>query len=525
MTLNREKFNMLKSIVGPDNISDDPAMMDGYIWHWRTEMYVKKPYLRFSENRPVAVVMPETTEEVQQIVKACNRHDLKFRAMSTGWGPWNAPINDNVVQLDMRRMNRIREFNEKDMYAVVEPYVIWAQLQVEAMQRGLNCNIIGAGSNTSPLASCTSMEGFGSNGPVMGHNSRNILGLECVLPNGELMKVGSLGSGMGWFSGDGPGPSLRGILRGAQGALGSFGVFTAAAVRLYQWGGPAAMPSKNLNPYDEELLEWPENTEIYWLYFEDKEQRDAMFYRIGEAEISYGSTSLAKGLATISYAPTSKAAVELRENMFDALPHSSFIVLLVGNSKDELAYQKKVMEKLMKEHNAQNFPMIEDPMVKGHMALMLIKVGTMAAAGTFGKSGAFVATVGGSFVARRHFTELEQLSHEIKLNTIKTGKIVDDGGEGGWGMLMDQGHQGYFEDETLYQNFNKESTDAMIEMIKEQNRQIAEKKMSYPAVAANITAAGRGLSLDDHAGPELSNYHVWLRKIRKSFNPNNTSDE
>ena len=48
-------------------------------------------------------------------------------------------------------MNRIIEINEKNMYAVVEPYVISAQLQAELMKRGLNFNIKGAGTNCSAM--------------------------------------------------------------------------------------------------------------------------------------------------------------------------------------------------------------------------------------------------------------------------------------------------------------------------------------------------------------------------------------
>ena len=88
----------------------------------------------------------------------------------------------------------------------------------------------------------------------MGYNNRNVLGVEWVLPNGELLKLGSLGSGSGWISGDGPGPSLRGILRGTVGAMGGFGVITAAAIRLYQWGGPPELP---MSPIGESLEEMP----------------------------------------------------------------------------------------------------------------------------------------------------------------------------------------------------------------------------------------------------------------------------
>ena len=53
----------------------------------------------------------------------------------------------------MRRMNAIVEIDEQNMYAVVEPYVIAAQLQAEALPLGLNINIPGVGCSSSIVAS------------------------------------------------------------------------------------------------------------------------------------------------------------------------------------------------------------------------------------------------------------------------------------------------------------------------------------------------------------------------------------
>jgi len=149
MALERDTYKALEDIVGTDNISEEPAVLDTYSLHCFTKA-IKGTGDPFGL-RPEAIVLPGSTEEVQAIVKACNKHKIKFKALSTGWGPMNAPGSEGTVQLDLRRMNRILEINEKAMYAVVEPYVIGAQLQAELMKRGLNCNITGAGSNTSAI--------------------------------------------------------------------------------------------------------------------------------------------------------------------------------------------------------------------------------------------------------------------------------------------------------------------------------------------------------------------------------------
>jgi glycolate oxidase len=74
----------------------------------------------------------------------------------------------------------------------------------------------------------------------MSYSPRNVLGVEWVLPDGELLRLGTPGCGEGWFSGDGPGPSLRGIMRGASGAFGGLGVFTACDIKLFKCPGTPA---------------------------------------------------------------------------------------------------------------------------------------------------------------------------------------------------------------------------------------------------------------------------------------------
>ena len=104
--------------MGPENICDDPAIMPAY---YNTEF--------------AAVILPKNTAEVQAIVKLCNQHKLKFRPICTGWTGMFPP---GIIYIDLRRMNHIIEINEKNMYAVVEPYVISSELQAELFKRGLN---------------------------------------------------------------------------------------------------------------------------------------------------------------------------------------------------------------------------------------------------------------------------------------------------------------------------------------------------------------------------------------------------
>jgi len=127
-------------------------------------------------------------------VRLCNKHN----SYSGPCVPDGPACSRGVIYLDLRRMNRIIEINEKNMYAVVEPYVISAQLQAELMKRGCTLTLKGPGQllrhapgqdiSIRPPAATT-----GTTWPSSGS------------PRREIVRSGALGSTDEWFSGDGPG--------------------------------------------------------------------------------------------------------------------------------------------------------------------------------------------------------------------------------------------------------------------------------------------------------------------------------
>src|SRR5659263_125186 len=99
MALTKEMYKAFEDIVGKENICNDPALMPAY---YNTQFG--------------AVTLPADTAQVQAIIKLCNRLKVPFGAVSSGWG---GMYPEGTILLDLRRMNRIIEINEKNMYAVV----------------------------------------------------------------------------------------------------------------------------------------------------------------------------------------------------------------------------------------------------------------------------------------------------------------------------------------------------------------------------------------------------------------------
>ena len=360
-TLARDVYRALENIVGAANVCDDPALLDSYAFQYLAEL-VRPENSQFMP-RPAAVVMPASTAEVQAIVRLANRHGLKVKPTGTGWYFFNAPLKDDdpTLQLDLRRMNAIIEINERNMYAVVEPYVIHAQLQAEVLKLGLNINIPGVGCSSSILASACAYAGQGPFTYYLGGNAENLLGMEWVTPEGEIIRTGSLGSDAGWFCSEGPGPSVRGICHGAIGSRGGLGVYTKCAIKL----GPSFAPTEwkvggTLPAYH---LPVAETYRVYTLAVPSWDAWADIYHEIYDNEIGYifhrqfnfAGVDLAPAFwlmyndhtKMLSDVPEIASRPEVRELVEEM--RISFQLILAGRSKADIELQDEILEAILAE--------------------------------------------------------------------------------------------------------------------------------------------------------------------------------
>ncbi|MDP3947845.1 MAG: FAD-binding oxidoreductase, partial [bacterium] len=226
--MSKEAYKALESVVGTENISADPIICESYtqVCFWKD-----MPSIEAGIERPVCVVLPRTTDEVQRIVRIANRYKLSFNPASTYYDTHCIPKKPDTILIDLKRMNRF-EIDEKNLFAIVESNVTVSQLQAELMDRGLYTMTPGGGAQASVL--CNTL-GAGM-GPIMyktGLAQRRMLALEWVMPDGELLKTGSASSLKDYFWGEGPGPDLRGLVRGFIGWSGGLGIVTKMAVKVY----------------------------------------------------------------------------------------------------------------------------------------------------------------------------------------------------------------------------------------------------------------------------------------------------
>jgi glycolate oxidase len=517
MALPGDVYRELEDILGPENISEDLAVIDGYAFQNLAPRGVRAEDKFFL--RPEAVVLPGSTEDVQAIIKLCNRRGIKSKAFSTGYGTHNVVGSEGVIMLDLRRMNRILEIDEKNMHIVVEPYVSFAQVQAEVQKRGLNSNIVGAGSSASFLASFTSMDGNNTQAISQGFSGRNLLGAEWVLPNGEILRLGSLGSGAGWFSGDGPGPSLRGIMRGYRGACGGLGVFTKCAGHLHPWSGPRTMEIKGVSPeYETEI---PPLFEYHIIEFPTWEQYADAVYKIGEAGIAYALHKTGgPGSHGAIVTGNNNEYYERRQEGRLKVPRTSFAMVTAANSPEEHAYQVKTLDRILDETEGKITTVGEDPLMKNRDFINMIKACFIPRL-AFRLTGTF--TVDG-FVGTE---SMDNCALGIKMDEVHRDKyaakgiIMDDGTSNSWSTSFEGTHFALMECGHPFSATDEESLRGVQQMVNEGIETSIKKPFGIAWTALGTGALGATLSL---IGPLCGNYHHWMRKIKKAFDPNTASD-
>jgi len=413
MALNKNQYAAFEDIVGPENISSDPVILYSYAWRSGLLAGATKFTPRFE-----AIILPVSTEEVQAIVRLCNKFKLQFKASSTGWGPYNDVSGAGVVRLDLRRMNKIIEINEKNMYAVVQPYVIGAQLQAELMKRGLNCNMCGAGSNCSALP-IAAHQGIGHMSQSASYGERNLLAVEWVTPEGEIVRLGSLGSSNEWFCGDGPGPSLRGVIRGNVVPLGGLGVFTAAAAKIYHWPGPASLPLNGVSPRYLPAY-YPKNFHIGFYSFSSMDALDEAQQLVGESEIGYQLMGFNAAMAASNIATSNEEDVELMKEFSKHVKGPSFMISIAGNSDNDFDYKMKVLNQIIEKTGGELIPhILDDPKVASGCLWRYIR-STGSIREVFRVSGCFGGEVGQTDVFRL-MADYISVSGKNKVDLINRG--------------------------------------------------------------------------------------------------------
>ncbi|MBI4296033.1 MAG: FAD-binding oxidoreductase [Chloroflexi bacterium] len=496
--ISKQVYRVLESIVGPGYVSADPAVCEGYR-AGPGGYECGLGYERVMTKIPGCVIMPRTTEEVQRIVKVCNRYKIPFVPYSTGfYGARSHPHVPEALLIDLKRMTDF-EIDEKHLYAVVGPGVIYSQLQEEAMKRGAYIVIGGGGAQVSAVANMIG-DGWSPLSHRIGLPHRRILGTELITPDGELVRMGSLAIQDDPFWGEGPGPDLRGLLRGFTGLRGCLGIVTRMAIKLLPFQ-PERLEPTGISPNT--ALELP-TKRLKWINFTlpSKEAQRQVMYEIARAEIAGAVTKVPIFWRVIARARSKEEFWQLwsKENE-DTIRnfHVLRVLLIAFTSEAQMEYEEKVLIEIVKQYGGE--PRATRPTDESWFK-------NADSAGMWLMCGSYVSV---DYVIETIEHAIPHGENYARLKRDYTPPLMLDYGDPGWFQSFELGHQGY--SEFLIYWDQDENTDRVdhfyVETAKENIRKRFYTSLLGPHQPLYLTGPAYG-----------PNYHKWLLALKDEFDPN-----
>src|SRR5438046_7356804 len=197
-------FDELRAIVGDRGLISSAEELHTYECDGLTNFRVM----------PRAVVLPNTTEQVQAVVRICHRERIPCvaRGSGTGLSGGALPIENGIV-ISLARMNRILEIDIPNARVVVEPGVLNLDVTQAVSGDGYFYAPDPSSQQVCSIGGNVAENAGGAHCLKYGFTTTHVLGLEVVLPDGSLVHLGGKALNR-------PGYDLCGVFVGSEGTLG-----------------------------------------------------------------------------------------------------------------------------------------------------------------------------------------------------------------------------------------------------------------------------------------------------------------
>ncbi|MDG4845993.1 glycolate oxidase subunit GlcD [Peribacillus frigoritolerans] len=212
--LTKQVKQLLLAIVGQENYDDSKVECLVY-------SYDATPGF---QALPDAVIKPGSTAEVAAIVKVCNEYNVPIvpRGSGTNLSGGTCPTEGGLVLL-FNRMNSLLEIDEENLTATVQPGLITLDLISAVEEKGLFYPPDPSSMKISTIGGNINENSGGLRGLKYGVTRDYVIGLEVVLPNGDIIRTG------GKLAKDVAGYDLTKLFVGSEGTLG---IVTEATLKL-----------------------------------------------------------------------------------------------------------------------------------------------------------------------------------------------------------------------------------------------------------------------------------------------------
>jgi len=214
--VNKEILDRLRAIVGEQFVVTDAEKMEQY----SHDEVAEAEYAHM----PDVVVKPRTAQEISEIVKLANEKLIPVtpRGAGSGLSGGAVPIHGGIV-LSVERMNQILEIDTQNMMVVVEPGVVTNEINSRIKDLGLFFAGYPMSLETCYVAGNVAENAGGGKAVKYGVTERYIMGLEVVMPTGEIVMFG------GKRMKDVSGYNMRMLMVGSEGTLG---IITKVIIKL-----------------------------------------------------------------------------------------------------------------------------------------------------------------------------------------------------------------------------------------------------------------------------------------------------
>jgi glycolate oxidase len=178
------------------------------------------PHLR---QTPASVVLPRSAAEVQAVVQLCHRERVPFvaRGHGTGLSGGALPVPGGVV-ISLARLNRVIDVDIPNLRVTVEPGVTNLEITRQVAPYGCYYAPDPSSQQVCSIGGNVAENSGGAHCLKYGFTVHHVLAAEVVLPDGELVEIGSPLA-------DAPGPDLLALLIGSEGTLA---IVTKVTVRI-----------------------------------------------------------------------------------------------------------------------------------------------------------------------------------------------------------------------------------------------------------------------------------------------------
>ena len=503
MSLSREAYAALAAVVGEAYITEVDYILAGN--------RVKTPEIPFEYSSAEAIVMPGCTEEVQEVVRICNRFGITFVPTVSGASVDAFAGREGSILINLRRMNRILEINETDRYVVIEPGVRHVQLYPELRRRGYSYVAASVGPGGSVVANYTNTSGDNHTQHATSRANRYLLGVEMVLPTGEIMRTGSLQTDSGWFCPDGPGPSLRGLVKGYFGSHGQFGIVTRIAVAIDPCRGPAEFVTEGISPHFRTRFE-SECSRVFVYNYENIRDVGEAMLRLGEAEVASTVQKYFYIPLTLLMSDSANDFWRKWEGGYKEAMSMPLIVHLATRSVEEMEYEQRILEDVVAETGGKRLPRELESWWEDNMDFFMI-VGRLQSVLRLG-GGWMPIKLGSDSVT--HACAIGESMGEYFEEYMGEGKLLH-APENYQIIPMEYGHFAHIEVMIMWDRYDPRSGKA-VGGIRNRSREedIARHFHGETPSCQNPVL--------EQIGPLWSDCHLWMARLRESFDPNNLAN-